>query len=322
MHGYAELVREPAHTRQGFRHEALVYAGEEEFLAGTVPFIRDAVAADEPILVAVSKAKGSLLRSCLGNAAAEVSFVDMAAVGRNPARIFPVWLEFVRHNCLDGQAVRGIGELIWPDRSPAELVECQHHESLLNLAFPDRPALWLLCPYDAAGLDPRVIDEARRSHPVISEDGVEHESPVYTDPEPSQGPCDDALPEPGGPVTELRFVLDGLAALRQLVGTLADEARLDGLRKADLVLAVNELATNSICHAGGEGAVRLWREADALICEVRDTGHIVDPLVGRRRPTLENGSGYGMWLVNQVCDLVQIRSRPTGTVVRLRMSLD
>ena len=41
----------------GFRHEALLYAGDDGFLEGTLPWIRDAVAAGEPILVVVSAAR-------------------------------------------------------------------------------------------------------------------------------------------------------------------------------------------------------------------------------------------------------------------------
>jgi hypothetical protein len=43
-------------TAQTFRHEALLYAGEIDFLTGTLPFIREGVAADEPVLVVVSAA--------------------------------------------------------------------------------------------------------------------------------------------------------------------------------------------------------------------------------------------------------------------------
>jgi len=42
---------------EGFRHEALLYAGDQEFLAGTSAFIRDGLSADEAILVVVSAAK-------------------------------------------------------------------------------------------------------------------------------------------------------------------------------------------------------------------------------------------------------------------------
>ena len=55
------------------------------------------------------------------------------------------------------------------------------------------------------------------------------------------------------------------------------------------------------------------------MCEVRDTGLIAEPLVGRHRPEDGTVGGHGLWLVNQLCDLVQVRSSPTGSVVRVHM---
>jgi hypothetical protein len=146
-----------------FRHEAFFDAGEEEFVAGATAFVRHALAAEEPVLVAVNAPKIALLRESLNGDADEVRFADMSGFGRNPARIIPVWREFVDE--YEGRRVSGIGEPIGPDRSPEEMVECQRHESLLNLAFADAAPLRLLCPYDTAGLEPTVIEEARRSHP-------------------------------------------------------------------------------------------------------------------------------------------------------------
>jgi anti-sigma regulatory factor (Ser/Thr protein kinase) len=97
---------------------------------------------------------------------------------------------------------------------------------------------------------------------------------------------------------------------------------LDDERGERLVLAVNELASNSIRHGGGRGRLLVWREADTLLCEVRDDGHIADPLAGRRRPMIEEYGGRGMWLANQLCDLVQVRSSPRGSVVRTHMRAD
>ena len=78
-----------------FRHEALLYAGLADFLAGTVPFIRGGVEAGEPVLVVESAAKIARLRAELGSDAKSVVFADMADVGGNPARIIPAWREFV-----------------------------------------------------------------------------------------------------------------------------------------------------------------------------------------------------------------------------------
>ena len=87
------------------------------------------------------------------------------------------------------------------------------------------------------------------------------------------------------------------------------------------MLAVNELATNSLCHGGGVGTLQMWTEADTLLCEVHDRGHITEPLVGRIAPEPKQPTGRGLWVVNHLCDLVQIRSTPTGSVVRVHMRL-
>jgi anti-sigma regulatory factor (Ser/Thr protein kinase) len=96
---------------------------------------------------------------------------------------------------------------------------------------------------------------------------------------------------------------------------------MPGERVDDLVLAVNELASNSIHHGGGHGMMRMWREGDALLCEVSDGGRISEPLVGRVHPRPDQWSGRGLWLANQLCDLVQIRSSDAGSVVRLHMRM-
>src|SRR5206468_1362464 len=97
--------------------------------------------------------KGDLLRDALDEDAGRVHFADMAQVGANPARIIPAWSAFVQGSAEPGRRMRGIGEPIWADRSPDELVECQHHEELINVAFDGAAPMDLLCPYDKRALD-------------------------------------------------------------------------------------------------------------------------------------------------------------------------
>src|SRR5215213_6382269 len=86
-----------AHSHaQGFRHEAMLYAGEQGFVKGALRFLREGVARREPALVIVSARKIALLRDALGADAAHVRFDDIADVGANPARIIPTWTAFVR----------------------------------------------------------------------------------------------------------------------------------------------------------------------------------------------------------------------------------
>src|SRR6478735_8123625 len=164
---------------QEFAHEALFYAGDDEFVAATAPFIREGVDAGEPVLVVVGAEKIARLREELNGHRDAVLFADMADIGANPARIIPAWQQFVEQHLRDDRPVRGIGEPIWAERTADELVECQRHESLLNLAFADAPAWRLLCPYDISKLSAAVIAEALRSHPIVVRSGKRGASASY-----------------------------------------------------------------------------------------------------------------------------------------------
>ena len=306
-----------------FRHAALMYHGEREFVEAIGAFIRDGVNAREPTLVVVDSHKIAALESHLGDAASEVCFADMAVVGTNPGAIISAWDDFLAERAGEDGHVRGVGEPIHPGRSPAELIECHRHEALLNLAFADAPGFWLLCPYDVEALDPRVIEDARASHPLVIEGGVERHSDRYDGLQAAAAPLTVPLQPPPTGATAFSFDVDALPLVRQLVSERAGSGGLSHRRTEDLLLAVNECATNSIRHGGGFGVVRVWSDSDALVCEVSDTGTIDAPLAGRLRPTPGHPSGYGLWMVNQLCDLVQVRAWPDGGgVVRMHVRID
>lgn len=304
-----------------FAHDALFYAGTPDFVDRTSAFIRDSIADREPILVVVGAEKIELLRDELGGDSDGVRFADMAQVGRNPARIIPAWREFVAEQTASMRRFRGIGEPIWASRSATEIVECERHEALLNLAFAGTPAWWMVCPYDTRSLAPPVLEEAKRNHPYLVDGAERRVSPTYRGLEAVAEPFEDPLPEPPGAFREYAFGPDAqnLSAARLRVADAAAEFGLEPTRRDDLILIVNEVVTNSVRHGGGSGTLRLWEEGSSLICEVSDTGHIEDPLVGRGKPPADRGSGFGLWLANQLCDLVQIRSSSTGSVVRLHV---
>lgn len=305
-----------AGTHQAYRHEAVLYHGADGLLSATVPFIREGLSAAQPVLVAVAQPRLDLIREALGEDASSVDLVDMAELGGNPARIMSAWRTFV-DGAGDLRPVRGVGEPIWAGRRDPELAECQLHESLLNVAIdPDTP-LWLRCPYDVDSLSDSVIVEAQRSHPILVEDDSCRGSTLYGGIAHSDAVFARALPEPAAPSEELPFGPDDLPAVRAIVIRHAREAALSGDRAADLTMAVHEIAVNSLRHGGGEGLLRLWREASALVCEISGRGRIEDPLAGRAAPPDSGEGGRGLWLANQLCDLVQVRTTPAGSTVRL-----
>jgi anti-sigma regulatory factor (Ser/Thr protein kinase) len=110
--------------------------------------------------------------------------------------------------------------------------------------------------------------------------------------------------------------------MREWVTARAAEASLDRRRTSDLVLAVNEAVSNTLVHSDGNATVRIWRNDEELVCEVSDRGHIDDPLVGRRAPAAGDEGGRGVWMINHLCDLVELRSgQDAGTVLRLHVTL-
>jgi anti-sigma regulatory factor (Ser/Thr protein kinase) len=317
------VVSLAAETDRSFRHEGLLYGGDQSFLDGTVPFVQDGLAAGEEVLVVVERRKIALLEAALGDDSALVGFADMAAVGQNPARIIPLWRNFADSATAAGRAFRGIGEPVWPGRTAAQLSECHRHEALLNVAFAGAGPFALLCPYDAGALDPAVVEAAHATHPTMASSKGRYSSHAYRGLDAIVAPFDEPLPEPetGVSPSGLVFQQSSLSGVRALVRRFATDAGLDEERAGSVVLAVNEIATNSIRYGGGGGVLRLWTEPRTLVCEVRDDGHITEPLAGRQLPPADQAGGRGLWMANQLCDLVQVRSSAAGTTVRLHLVL-
>lgn len=290
-------------------HAAFFYRSQPEFSAAIVACVQAGLAAGEPALVAVPGAKARGIRDRLEDGPGEVVFTDMTELGRNPARIIPEVRAFADKH--PGQRVRFVGEAAWPGRSVAEICEAARHEALINLAFAQTP-ITIFCLYDASGLAGSVLADARRTHqkpaPVAT-------GQTWRDNLPPE--CDRPLDPP--PAEAEVFSYDtGLASVRRLVADHAGRAGLTGDRTVDLVLAVNEIAANTISHTTGGGVLQVWHTPEEIVCQVHDQGEITDPLAGRVRHGPDD-RGHGLWLVNQVCDLVEARTGPAGTTVRMHM---
>lgn len=300
-----------------FSHEVLVYAGLSQLTDRAAAFVREGLDQGEAVMVMVAGPKITSLREELGADAEQVDFVDMAIVGRNPACIIPAWRAFFSEQ--REVSARGIGEPIWRGRSDAELLECQLHEALINLAFSEASGR-LLCPYDSEALEPHVIAEARRCHPLVNQPPTVAVNRACERQSWLHARFHEPLREPSQAPHTVGFDRDTVTSVRRVVSLTAVAAGLGPDRAGIAALAAHELAVNSVRHGGGEGTLRMWSESEALMVEVRDTGLITDPLVGRHHPTLESDGGRGVWLVNHLTDLSQIRTDHAGTTVRFTVS--
>jgi len=295
----------------GGGHNALLYGSVDEYVDAITSF----VGAGEPALVAVPYPKKELLHEILG-ARTRVSFVDMADLGRNPARIIPAVRSFV--HAQGGRPTRFVGEPTWPGRSAAEMGEVLLHEGLLDIAMAGT-AISILCPYDTVALDAAIIADAERVHTHLLDGGRRRESATY-DPDMAMALFRRPLPPAPSHAASLVFDHD-LSRLRHFVEEGAGRTGLADERLQDLLLAVNEVATNAVIHVGTPGLIRFWHDAEAMevVCDLCDDGRIDQPLVGRFGPYPLAVEGWGLWMVNQVCDLVELRSGDWGTNVRLHV---
>jgi anti-sigma regulatory factor (Ser/Thr protein kinase) len=305
------VARRPAHA-------AFLYGSAEEFVTGALGFVDAGLDADEAVLIGVPEPGSSLLRERMAGRAALVRWADMRQVGVNPARIIPWMHSFAGAHA--GRPVRCLQESAWAARTGPEQCEVIRHEALVNLAFAGTPVT-ILCPYDTERLDAGVIRSAEPTHPVLIRDGHAGPSPAYGAGAAVPGECDRPLPGPPDRAAVLAYRAD-LSLVRAFAARHARNAGLVPDRAVDLVLAVGELAANTFRYTDASGLAAIWTAADELICQIQDTGHITNPLAGRCQVAADAGGGHGLWMVHQVCDLVEVRTRPGRTVIRLHMRLN
>ncbi|MEP7024373.1 MAG: sensor histidine kinase [Actinomycetota bacterium] len=298
-----------------FRHLAFFYQAAADYLTMVRAWIQDALAQDEPVLVAVPGSVAAQLREQLDGESADVQFTDMDELGRNPARIISAFIGFAAEHA--GRQVRCISEPVWSSRSAAERREAARHEALINVALANIQAT-VLCPYNTQALRPSVIAGARRTHPAIVRDGTQRESRGYPGTARARSAWDRPLPPPPRRAESLIYDND-LRALREFVARQARRCGLAADRTADLVLSVSEVAANTLRHTRQPGTVRTWHTQAEFLCQVTDRGQITDPLVGLRPPSPSRLGGQGLWVVNKVCDLVELRTGQDGTTIRLHM---
>lgn len=316
MSAVVEVPPVPVDDRRA--HLAFFYRDTAEYLGGMVPFVRDGVTAGEPVAVMVPTPQLGMLRSEFGDLAG-VELIDMVDHGRNPGRIIPGVLK-VFTGAHAGLPVRIVGEPIWAGRTGLEYPACAQHEARLNLAFPDS-SVSILCPYDTSQLDQLAIDDAGRTHPCLGsvEDGW-YDSDDF-DPMGLLAEYNQPLPSTLSDVITFDFDPSNLAKARRFASEEAAQRGVPDDRIQDVVQVVGELAANSLVHGGGRGRLRLWTEDGQVVCEVKDSGHIRDPLAGHLPAGERALHGRGLLMVNLLSDLVRMHTVPGSTTVRAYFAL-
>ena len=311
------LTSPPIRSDGGLTHAALLYREPELLRRSVTRFLADALRDAAPVLVVMPTANLELLRDVLAGGGDRMTVHDMTVVGRNPARL----LEMIEDWMTVNPGVPWVvSEPMWPQRSAAEAAECLRHEALVNDAFATVSASFL-CPFDVEHLAGEIIAGAEMTHPQLLDETGARPSPTFGDPLRMAAGEPWPLTAPRAPVIEHAYHGD-LRALRQDLAADPLISELDDRRRDDLVFAVNEAVTNAVRHGNGgeEMTARVWRADGRVVCEVATTTRVDDPYAGRRRPSADALDGRGLWLINQLCDLVELRCDDDG--MRLRLHID
>jgi anti-sigma regulatory factor (Ser/Thr protein kinase) len=305
----------PPQRPEGAWHEAVPYSSPAHLVERLAPQVAAAVSAGDPVVAVLDDTTCEQLRKTLGPDSDAVDFQDPHEVHRMPA--FTVAVRWARTSRRitnpDGRALVVGQQMDEIDRGP------QHWARLdigVNVATAGLP-ITVLCPFAD---DVAHLPTVHATHPLLSTAKGSEPSPGYRQPEESV--LDYPPPPPpdlGPPVAELTFVPDDLVELRHLVVGVAGAVGLDTDRVADTVLAVNELASNSVEHGPGWGRLRLWSDA-GVIAEVADAGRLTLPFPGMTMPPPEGARGRGLWLASELSDSLEVWSESGSTVIRVQMS--
>jgi anti-sigma regulatory factor (Ser/Thr protein kinase) len=192
-------------------------------------------------------------------------------------------------------------------------------DAALNVALADLPVR-MTCFYPELPLHLEILDGARHNHPLLLVDGRLVNNPQHRCPRdvltmrPAPAP---ALLGP--PDLRITFSAWQLHEVRTAVEEALRAAGYGRSRAEDLVLAVNEVATNAVEHGASEAELAIWTSSGSgVVCEIHDRGVLADPLPGLQAPHPSDPRGRGVWIARQLCDTLHVWADRWGTHVRMQ----
>jgi anti-sigma regulatory factor (Ser/Thr protein kinase) len=304
----------------GLVHDAFVYSSQDEFLAGTLPFLGEGIERGEPILAAPTHANAALLQERLGERAPAVDWAENSESHRTIERL-GIFMDYIhRHLNAGATRIRLLGEPCWPQNGGPGVAEWKRYESYLNIALAEYP-VWLVCPYDARALATDIVADACLTHPIVGYGEERKDCDEYLDPAEFSSRLD-SVPLARPPADAAEGYFGNAAQARKFVGEQARAVRLDDEKVRDIELVASEAVANVFKHAADVARVRTWTSDGAFVCEIDDTGRgFSDPFPGYAIPEPTAPSGRGLMIARRLADVVEVRTTGTGAVVRLHFNL-
>jgi anti-sigma regulatory factor (Ser/Thr protein kinase) len=295
-----------------FRHNALVYESQDEYVARSVTFLTEGLEAGEGAVVANTRPGLAVMREGLGPDAAQVTFVDVSSAYTRPARTLAAYHKVFAEQLQKTASLRAVADVQF-GTDPGEWDMWMGYEAVFNRCFDHLPA-WVLCTYNANGTPDPILEGVWRTHPEVVAGDIWNTSDLYEDPDQVLR----AITAEPTPLTDLRSIPFG-RDLEQFRERLARELVAEEVSEAkalDMLLAATEIATNAVEHGGGVEEVRVGRAQGRFVCEIVDRGNGFDePAAGYLAP--REGVGTGLWVARQLTWRIEFFQSPPGFTARI-----
>jgi len=165
-----------------FQHRALFYGEDEEWADTVTPFVAEGIERSEPVLVATTPSKVSLLRKRLGPSAKRIELRQTTGSFSKPDAALHAAMTFTTESLSEGASwVRIVGEPLWAGTSAAERRLWHRYEALVNLVFAPLPVT-SICSYNEPAVGAGIVRDACSTHPETIRQGEVASNPDYVDP--------------------------------------------------------------------------------------------------------------------------------------------
>lgn len=299
-----------------FRHALVLRDDPQDVLALLLPMASAARERGGIVALSVSDDAERALRERLGDAGV-TTLTPLTRAARESGQTVAAWrARELRAMASAGREIVVLAEhdadLDGPDGS-----YWTEYEAALNISLGGLPVTQV-CAYPQLPLHRVVADAALANHPLLLQGAELVANPDHRAPAEVLTTMPVSAPYVlGPPDVFLRYNTFELSRVRRAVEDAMQDSRLDPERAEDMVLAVNEIATNAVEHGSAQAELFVWASPDELVCELHDEGELGLPLIGLAPPHPSQARGRGTWIARQLCDALHVWRDDSGTHVRL-----
>lgn len=302
------------------RHTAGFHRSEADLLAQLTPIVWAALGRGEPVAVALRPATEEALAAALRGTPGVVALARPDGHGASGQTVAAHRARELRELTAAAGPVTVVTEH-WSRFDGADGRFWTELDAATNVALAGLP-VHLTCFFPDMPLHQTITDGALANHPTLLVDGITLGNPEHLPPHEVVRVMPVSAPVVLGP-PDLRWKFDmwQLHQVRAVVEHELIAAGFDRDRAQDVVLAVNEIATNAVEHGARPADIAVWTatgSTGALVVEVHDEGVLGDRLPGLVAPPPGDPRGRGVWIARQLCDSLHVWCDTIGTHVRLR----